>query len=307
MELLIMGSADTYPLRFPEAQIGAGVEWKRTLLAERKHSTVPAARALLDITPPNRLQQIYVDIHSAYVGAFEAEYVLGYPWTALRATAAQTVEAYRHVVALRGTMEPMYVEIVKLNPAYPKDDPRYATRAPLHPPGAKDYGYGNSIDTFEMACLAFAVGDHEAGREVAALAWDPPDAKYISPDAEYTPLCRQKVAYGLRDMLAGNPEAAMESMRGMHPRRRKRATLAEAAMIRAMIKPNRDAFCYALGEYLRWQKTFFSQPMNHVQRWYYIAVPALGLCSLAVARGVVDWSDLPQDSVWLPLELSQAE
>jgi hypothetical protein len=157
-----------------------------------------------------------------------------------------------------------------------------------------------------MACLAYAIGDHEAGREVAALAWDPPDAKYVTPNAEYTPVCRQKVSYGLRDLLAGNPDAALESMRGMNPRRRKRATLAEAAMIRAMIKPNREAFCYALGEYLRWQKTFFSQPMNHVQSWYYIAIPALGLCSLAVSRGVVDWSDLPQDSVWLPLELPQA-
>lgn len=80
-----------------------------------------------------------------------------------------------------------------------------------------DYGTTNSRRNLDYVCLCLSVGDLKIAREVANLAWDPPDADYVSMNSS---ICRpydQALAGCLRQILHGRNSDAQAELKKCRP------------------------------------------------------------------------------------------
>jgi hypothetical protein len=88
----------------------------------------------------------------------------------------------------------------------------------------------------------------------------------------------------------------------VRPRRQDEETFYQAKMVRGLAENSEALFNEGLLELLSWHRKEVKQPWNKTNPEMYFCMPAVALCILAIRRGLVQKSEMPNDP-YLPLEL----
>jgi hypothetical protein len=233
-------------------------------------------------------------------------YGLGYPLDEVRDAFSKAAQAFIKVFELRGTEDAFPAYILTYNPSLPPQDPVSSTLEPLHPPGTKDYSLTNSNKNYRAVCEALIAGEDELAAQLASFIGDPPNEDYIGPRSFCTPN-DQRLAYALRELYQGGHDAVERELKGI--RLAKKIDLHyryQANMIRALATGNGPLFLEGLASLLDWHRQQAPSKRNRLDPHFFICIPALGLCRLAVQRKLCTDGEFPQDDVFLPLELIQS-
>lgn len=256
-----------------------------------------------------RTQQRYSSFTSDCMSLSGFLFAGGYPFDSIRTSLLNAAVACVKVFELRGTEAPIPVMIFKYDPRYPPGDPRATIESrPMHPPDAKDFSLTNSKKNYEAVCAALIAGQFELAAQLASMAWDPPDAPYISPNSEGCTPNDQHLAYALKNLLANDIAetfAELTQVRTVHTRRKLAVLGYQASMVHALATNDADQFVRGLVDLLEWHEFEAHREDNLKRPWFYLCYPGLGLSALAVQRKLLTWDQLPDNSVYLPLELLQ--
>jgi hypothetical protein len=227
------------------------------------------------------------------------QFALGFPLDQVRQSFAEAAAAWLKVFELRGTEEAFPVVVMTVDPTKPEDD---ATFRPLHPPGTKDYSSTNSHNCFEAICIALIAGQYKTVDKLAELMWDPPNASYISIRSEYITPNRIHLAYAVKHLLQDNPTEVYKELGRVTFRKADQEASYMAKMVRGLVDNNDAFFTEGLLELLYWHRKQAKMPYKQKDPEMYFCLPAVALCILAIRRGVIQKSQLPDDP-YLPLEL----
>jgi hypothetical protein len=235
-------------------------------------------------------------------------YGLGCPFEDVSQELNKCAECWLKVFQLRGTEAPFPVLEVTLDPRFAGSDPRALVEKKWRdPPGAKDYSVTNSRANLRAVCIAMSAGNFDVAGQIAALAWDPPDARYIGPRSVICRPYELHLAYAVKHLFAGATEDAL----GELERVRVRPTDARPQTMKQMIRSISDAtpepFLNALSDLLswhaklRWERDQYELAGGGTKK--FLCFWALGLASWAVQRGLVTIDQLPDDNIYCPKEL----
>lgn len=264
--------------------------------------TLAMIRREPEILPQTR----YSSIASSYLQVAEFSYALGYPVATVREAFAHAARTLLKVFELRGTEDVFPAYILKYDPNKNPSDPTATELSPIHPPGTKDFSLANSSKGLRSVHYALIGGQDALAAELAALIWDPPNADYIGPRSEVCTPNDQRLAYAVRELFAGSEEGVLSELKGVRVGRIKAkdiAILNYAMMIRSLVTQDAAAFHDALGDYLAWHLRWARDEQNIDKADFFLCIPGLGLSKLALQRGLITIDDLPQNDVYLPLDL----
>src|SRR5262245_45848512 len=135
--------------------------------------------------------------------------------------------------------------------------------------------------------------------------WDPPKARYIGPNSEVCTTNQLHLAYALKQLVLGNPEEATRELARIganRPRSPDPETPYLAKMVRGLAENHCGFFTDGLQELLFWYQKQVDKSWNQTNPEMYFCLPAVALCILAMRRGLIEKTDLPDDP-YLPLEL----
>jgi hypothetical protein len=174
----------------------------------------------------------------------------------------------------------------------------------MHPPGEMDYSVTNSRNNYIAVCEALIAGKDALAERLATFIWDPSNASYISPRSFCTPN-DQRLAYALRSLFQGEDSVAVNSaLKGISLRSKAELNIRhQATMIRSLATGDRSRYLEGLDGLLAWHRKEAPSKKNFRNPEFYICIPGLGLCRLAVQRQLCSATDLPQNDEFLPLEL----
>ena len=142
-------------------------------------------------------------------------YAAGYPLVEVREAFRGLALAGFKVAELRGTEKPFLEVVIELDPRYPPGDPHSADRKPAHPPEARDFSLGNARSNFRYVAAALVAGEVDLARRIAALAADPPDAKWAGPHSTICTANDQHTAYAVRHLFADERVEALSELAGV--------------------------------------------------------------------------------------------
>jgi hypothetical protein len=235
------------------------------------------------------------------------KYALGYPLSEVREAMRGEVDAYREVFRLRGTDPGFPVYMLKvLDPSLPPGEPGAVKLTEKDPPAHVDHTLTNSCRSYDVACRALILQDFDAAKELALGAWDPPDAKWVSPRSESCTPNDQNLSYGLREYFRGDLDAASAFLKRVRPFHGElRDTVDQAAMVRAIIENNGPEFLLALERLLAWHANEAPKGKNSRSSEYFLCLGALGLSALALRHGVITIPQLPPSNPFFPTEMLQ--
>jgi hypothetical protein len=262
------------------------------------------AEKLQDLADPDKVTQIRFSLLAQDCACIALYYYgLGYPVEEVRSLFAEAAAASLKVFELRGTEEPLPVTILDVDPTKSEDDPAFLVGThPLHPPGTKDYSLTNSKDCFAGICYALIAGKHEIVEKLVELMWDPPNATYISVRSEYFTPNRIHLAYAVKHLLQENAPGAHQELGRVRFRKPDQEASYMARMVRGLLDRNAEFFAEGLDQLLLWHGRRAKHPYNKNNPEMYFCLPAVALCILAMRRGLVKKTELPDDP-HLPLEL----
>jgi hypothetical protein len=158
-----------------------------------------------------------------------------------------------------------------------------------------------SVDSLRFACLACTIGEFGLAREIALRIQDPPDANYIATRSEVCTPKQQHLAYAVRALFAENRAETDAQLRQIRRGRKDDEETLQAAMIRAILDPDANAFITALGELLTLSARRAKKNSDLSDQ--ILCAPGLGLARLALERGVNTAAELPGDDVRFPIGL----
>lgn len=234
-----------------------------------------------------------------------AFYAVGYPLDEVRVAMAGLALAGLKVVELRGTEEPFLKTVVTLDPG----DPRRAVVQPAHPPDARDDSLGNARKNLLYTCAALAAGEFDLAARIAALAGDPPDARWVGPRS---PVCTpndQHLAYAMKHLLAGGRERALAELSHIRPTGRDAIAAAYAYdfhgadhadlahLIRALAVGDAGLFGAGLEGLRRWHERVSAE--DDASPDLLLSLHGTGLTALAVRRRLIARDRIPDDSPFL--------
>jgi hypothetical protein len=230
------------------------------------------------------------------------KYALGAPLDEVGDYLAEAAHWMERVFELRGTSPLFPVTVVTLDPNSPPGKPRELSRKPLHSPGEKDYSLTNSASGLQGMYLALIVGDLARAWHLAEMVWDPPNADYIGPDSEVCTPDQQHLAYAVKQVILGDDQAALSEIGLISPKAQLEIKI-QATMARAIVAGQDKVFLDNLDDLLAWHRKMALRKANLNDPDFFLSIAGLGLCALALQRGVVQREQLPQDNVYLPVEL----
>jgi len=204
-----------------------------------------------------KINQVFMDCED--IGFYE--FGLGYPAKKVRQAFAEAAAACLKVFELRGTEEPFPVVVLTVDPTKSERDPAFVTgERSLHPPGARDFSRTNSHDCFRGICIALVSGELTIANKLAALMWDPPNARYIGRESEVCTTNQQHLAYAVKHLLQNNlPEMAKELQRVVN-RKGQEEVPAMAKMVRTLAEKHDGLFIEGLLELLFWHAKEAKKP-----------------------------------------------
>lgn len=278
---------------------------KRQRVLDTYRSMCQETLAKICAEPEKLPQTRHSSLASEYGGVAFLSYALGYPLEDVRSALADHARTLAKVFELRGHEDAFPAYVLTYDPAKQPSDPDSHTLAPMHPPGTKDYSLTNSRKGFLGVCAALTGGEDEVASRLASLIWDPPDASYIGRRSETCTPNDQRLAYALRELFAGNDDGVLTELKGVRAGMKESYDTDQATMIRSLITRDAAAFRNAIDSYLDWHRRRAVDKRNIDAVDFYLCVRGLGLCRLALQRGVCVMDDFTPDSVFLPLELIQ--
>ncbi|MDA1163321.1 MAG: hypothetical protein O3B13_09485 [Planctomycetota bacterium] len=223
----------------------------------------------------------------------------GFDLADVRKSLALAAKACLRVFELRGTEPNMPI----LHVTVPTGDGEL--KKEWEPPHI-DYSMTNSRDNLEGTCDALSSGAFLLAAKVATLAWDPPDAGYMRP-GKYQ-ICTPhdvRLANALQRLLHEDPDACREELAGI--RTRPTAWPSEAVCLQGLIESildsNEVTFREWMFDLLDWHARESRKELHKDDPDSVLCLTGLGLSSLAIHRGCLSISDLPNDNPFLPLEL----
>lgn len=77
----------------------------------------------------------------------------------------------------------------------------------------------------------------------------------------------------------------------------------QATMVRAIAVEQNHVLLSSLADLLTWHQKMATRKANLNDPDFFLSIAGLGLCALALQRGVVQREQLPHDNVYLPVEL----
>src|SRR5262245_50273359 len=243
--------------------------------------------------------------HRSIAGSFEAiggyRYAFQYPVEEVRNALKGAAQQWVRVFELRGTSpDPARYHI---DTSLPEDDPRKYTLKPGYTEDSKEYSFtypGNGLAAMLDAILS---GDGTLVSQIAKLVGHPTDINNLDPQSDDCTPNHLHLSYALKAFLLGDNATAESEVRKIRLVRHILQIWHEAQMLRAITSNNCSAFLEGLEQVLSWHRKQARKDENRARPKLFMCIPALGLCRLALSKGVCTLSDLPQDNVFLPLEL----
>lgn len=245
----------------------------------------------------NRPQVAFASLFSTVQDIGLYLYALGYPLQEIRPYLHEAATYMQKVFELRGTERALPVTAVRL------DEKGRVKREAAHPEQAIDYSLTNSASGLQGVYLALIVGDHAEAQRIAELIEDPPNASYIGYDSYVCTPDQQHLAYAVKHMMLGDTSKAASELSLVNPRTAPVDIRHQATMVRGLVAHQRSVFLQALEDLLSWHSKMAQRRPNLNNPGFFINIAALGLCASALRRGLITQGELPQDSVYLPLEM----
>lgn len=218
------------------------------------------------------------------------KYGLGYPLRESRAALAESAKAYLRVFELRGTQAAFEVTVV-----------RGEESTPLHEPGSTDDSLTNSRRGLQALYVGLIARGQTLAQQIARHISDPPGAAYIGPDSEVCTPDDQQLAYAMKALLLENQRDALSQIRFRSLA--SPTAQSQAAVIEALITNRKAEFTASLNELLNWHGGQIDDPENQKDILLYFSIPGLALCGQALASALVERGELPEQDVFLPLDL----
>ena len=229
-------------------------------------------------------------------------YGLGFPLEDVRKDLVDCAQSSLKVFELRGTEEAFPVVLVTIDVR----NPGQTLESPRHPPGTKDYSLTNPKANLRGVCVAMSAGEWETAARLAALAWDPPKASYINARSQTCRLYDQHLAYAVRDLFANKYLEAGAELDRVRTRPTEVRPREVANLVRALIDNNHNAFLAAMDSLLNWHEKINANRNSYEFNGAtdkFLCLWAIGFGALAVRRGLIEVADLPQDNLYVPIEL----
>jgi hypothetical protein len=252
-----------------------------------------------------KTQTRYSFLRGDYTSCCSFFYVLGFPLPLVQLCNAAASEAARLVFELRGTQPPFFVLDVTINKEFPPGDPRaIASAKPRHAPDAKDFSLTNSRDNLIGVATALCCGWTEQARAISAMAWDPPEARYIGdgPHASCS-MNEQRLAYALREYFACNVEGTLDFLKKIRALPKQADIWGIAGMVRAIATRDTDLFVSSITDYLNWFEMHRKRKEHKTDPDFYLAKIPLGLSVLACQLCMTTPELLPQENPRFSIEL----
>ena len=241
-------------------------------------------------------------LEDQYLSLALSFYSYDYPMTLVQRSLACAAHACLGVFERRGTEPPFPVLEVTIDNRFPKEDPRHAVQKQRHPPDAKDHSVTNSRANFKGVCEAMASGELALASQLASLAWDPPDVNWISMRSEICTPNDQHLAYAIKHFFADDFSNMQSCLNKMRTGPRKDIQLAYVAgMLEAIVARNDLQFREWLGDLLDWHERHANSKQGVIDSE--LCLSGLAFSALAVKRGILPISELPQCNVYLPIDL----
>jgi Immunity protein 49 len=262
------------------------------------------AETVHELTDPNNISQIRYSSLKMDCELIALDYYgLGYPLEDVRRSFAEAAAASLKVFELMGTEEPFPVYMLDVDPTKRPTDPAFVLEAQrLNPSGTRDYSITNSHRCFMSICHALIPAEYEIVDKLAKLMWDPPKASYINIRSDSTPN-RIHLAYALKHLLQEKPAEAHQELARVTFRKPDEEASYMAKMVRGLVDKSDAFFMEGLQELLNWHKKKAKHPSNfYYDPDLFFCVPAVALCILAIRRGLIQKTQLP-DNPYFPLEL----
>ncbi len=217
---------------------------------------------------------------------------------------AKYAHTYAKVLEYRGTEDPFPAFVATYRSDLPPGDPESLVEyRPLHPPGHKDYSLTNSRSHYLAVCKALISGEDALADQLALSIWDPPDASYLGANSVVCTTNEQHLAYALREMFKGDADAAHSELIKVRPRKLNDRVASEGKMLRGLIDEDAAVFLDGLRSLLALHARDATRDENRTDSSFFICIPALGLCKLALRRRLLQREQFPQGNQFLPIDL----
>ncbi len=276
---------------------------KSVLVLDHSKTYVPELIAKLQSEPGKLLKTRWSSLASDYETIALYSYALGSPLSEVRQSFRNCVIAYAKVVENREGESGFSAYDLRYQSDFPPGhSDSIAEFKPLYDEKSKDYSLTNSRNQYLAVCEALIAGEDALADQLARSIWDPSNASYIGPRSFCTPN-DQCLAYALREFFKGNTVDAQFELNKF--RRTKVSAVAndEAAMIQSLLDNNADHFKDGLASLLARHGREAVSKKNSSNPEFFICVPGLGLCKIAILRQMLTREELPQKNVFLPIEL----
>lgn len=270
---------------------------------ELHEKDVPETLELIAVEPTTLAQTRQSILESDYEACALFYYAIGFPLQKVREAFSSAAQAHRRACELRGTEPRMPAYRVTYDPDVSPDDPNAFFKCePFFEDDETDYSFTNSRSTYMAVCEALIAGENSLAGKIAAMIWDPPNASYIGPNCFCTPN-KQHLAYAFRDLFRSDIAASKHELAKVTADRRKTGAFYETHMVRALAERDESMFIAGLSSLLDWHMEQARMKENQRNPDYFLCVPGLGLSVMAILAKTCTVDDLPQDNVFLPIDL----
>ena len=257
---------------------------------------------LLEIIAAGRtrlIQTHFSSLASDYESIATLSYGLGLPLATVKDAFRNAACAYLKVFELRGTEPAFPVYSLTYDPAYPPSDAESLIEFKNITNCKVDYSLSNSQKNYFAVCQALGVGEDNLADKLAALIWDPPDASYIGPRSFCT-ANDHHLAYALRELIHGTAATMEAELKQLKLGKSQSFIRNQALMLQALATSDRQSFLECLAALLICHEQEASLTRNLRNPRFFLCLPAMGLCRLALRHRLCALENFPSDNVFLP-------
>jgi len=263
----------------------------------------PKLLNMIAAEPTNLLQTRHSSLASDYESIAWFSYALGFPIDKVKEAFSKAAHAHLKVFELRGSESAFPAYNFHYDASHPPGTPESTVEFKrFHEDQDVDYSLTNSQKGYVAVCEALVSGEDTVADKLSALIWDPPDASYIGPKSFCTSN-DQHLAYALRQLIHGTAASVEVELDQLMASKADVHIGHQAMMVRAIATKDHGYFLEGITAFLDWHEREASSRQNRRNPEFFICTTGLGLCRLACKRQMCEVGDLPQDNIFLPLEL----
>jgi len=276
----------------------------RRLLEEREVDIAKLAKMLA--AEPNKLPQIRCASQEYnFRATMLYRYALGYELAEVRASLLSALSYALRVIELRGTERAIPLYEANADSRFAPGDPQALTDfRQVKGPNDPDWSMGNSKATYKYMLDALTLGDFESARWFGERIFDPSAAGYVGRHkyAVVSPF-EQQIAYAFKSLFAGDPRASAEYLHQARTLPKQVMQTAQREQLRAILEGDGEAFIEHLIAMLEAHRAKAYRKDNKWKPELYLCQTGLGHAMLALGRGIVEFTQLPSDSEFFPIEM----